>query len=131
MNSRVEHGERIAAYGNFKLQISNFKHQTSNIKLQTLTLYTAKIFLALTALALSGCASVRVVARETNPVEKEIFVEQCGWSSDLEGKKTEIRVSERGTIGAVTVHYNFFYALGTLVSLGHWMPFQITYEVNE
>ena len=60
---------------------------------------TANIFLALTALALSGCASVRVVARETNPVEKEIFVEQCGWSSDLEGKKTEVRVSERGTIG--------------------------------
>ncbi len=93
--------------------------------------HTAKIFLALTALALSGCASVRVVARETNPVEKEIFIEQCGWSSDLEGKKTEVRVSERGTIGAVTVHYNFFYALGTLVSLGHWMPFQITCEVNE
>ena len=41
------------------------------------------------------------------------------------------RVSERGNLGAVTVHYNFFYALGTLVSLGHWMPFQITCEVNE
>jgi len=93
--------------------------------------FTVKISLALVSLALAGCASVRVVARETNPVEKEIFVEKCGWSSDLEGKKTEIRVSERGTIGAVTVHYNFFYALGTLVSLGHWMPFQITCEVNE
>ena len=92
---------------------------------------TANIILALTAIALSGCASVRVVARETNPMEKEIFVEQCGWSPDLEGRETEIRVSERGTIGAVTVHYNFFYALGTLVSLGHWMPFQITCEVNE
>ena len=78
-----------------------------------------------------GCASVRVVARETNPVEKEIFVEKCGWSSDLEGNKTEVRVSDRGTIGAFTVHYNFFYALGTLISCGHWMPFQITCEVNE
>ena len=93
--------------------------------------FAVKISLALVSLALAGCASVRVVARETNPVEKEIFVEKCGWSSNLEVNKTEVRVSDRGTIGAVTVHYNFFYALGTLISLGHWMPFQITCEVNE
>ena len=80
---------------------------------------------------LSGCASVRLVGREINPEEKEVFIEQCGWSYDLEGNSTEIRVGRRETIGAVTVHYNLFYALGTLISLGHWMPFQLTYELNE
>ncbi len=61
--------------------------------------FAVKISLALVSLSLAGCASVRVVARETNPVEKEIFVEKCGWSSDLEVNKTEVRVSDRGTIG--------------------------------
>ena len=36
----------------------NSEEPTSNIKLQTLTLYTAKIFLAFCALALSGCVSL-------------------------------------------------------------------------
>lgn len=78
----------------------------------------------------SGCASLRLVAREKSPHEKEIFVEQCGWDLDLEGGKKEIRVSERGTIGAVHIHTNYFYALMTVISLGHWMPFDVRYEVN-
>jgi len=80
---------------------------------------------------LVGCASVRLVARESDPYEKEILVEKCGWSLDMEGGKTEIRVAQRETIGAVKVHSNFLYALGTVLSLGHWIPFQITYEVNQ
>ena len=40
------------------------------------------------ALIMTGCASVRLVARETNPQEKETFVNECGWSMDLEGGKT-------------------------------------------
>ena len=40
------------------LKTPKSQHQTSNIKLQTLTLYTAKIFLAFCALALSGCVSL-------------------------------------------------------------------------
>ncbi len=89
------------------------------------------ICVAMAVLLFAGCASVRIVAREENPTEKEVFVEQCGWSYDLEGGKREIRVGDRETIGAVTIHYNWFYALGTFFSCGHWMPFQITYEVNE
>lgn len=80
---------------------------------------------------LVGCASVRLVARESNPYENEVFVEKCGWSLDMEGGKMEIRVAQRETIGAVNVHYNYLYALGTVLSFGHWIPFQITYEVNK
>ena len=80
---------------------------------------------------MAGCASVRLVACESNPHEHEVFVEKCGWTSDMEGGKTEIRVAQRETIGAVNVHFNYLYALGTVLSLGHWIPFQITYEVNQ
>jgi hypothetical protein len=83
------------------------------------------------ALIMMGCASVRLVARETNPKEKEAFVNECGWSMDLEGGKTEIRVGERETLGAVKLHTNYLYALGSVLSLGIWMPFDITYEVNK
>ena len=79
----------------------------------------------------TGCASVRLVARETNPQEKETFVNECGWSMDLEGGKTEIRVGERETLGAVKLHTNYLYALGSVLSFGIWMPFDITYEVNK
>lgn len=83
------------------------------------------------ALIATGCASVRIVARETNPQEKETFVNECGWSMDLEGGKTEIRVGERETLGAVKLHTNYLYALGSVLSFGIWMPFDITYEVNK
>ena len=79
----------------------------------------------------TGCASVRLVVRETNPQEKEAFVNECGWSIDLEGGKTERRVGERETLGAVKLHTNYIYALGTVLSFGIWMPFDITYEVNK
>ena len=78
-----------------------------------------------------GCASVRLVARENDPTEKEILIERCGWNLDEEGETKEVRVGERETIGAVKVHMNYLYALGTVLSLGHWMPFDITYEVNK
>jgi hypothetical protein len=79
----------------------------------------------------TGCASVRLVARETNPQEKESFVNECGWSMDLEGGKTEIRVGGRETLGAVKFHTNYLYALGSVFTFGIWMPFDITYEVNK
>ena len=79
----------------------------------------------------TGCASVRLVARETNPQEKEAFVNECGWNMDLEGGKTEIRVGGRETIGAVKLHTNYLYALGSVLTFGIWMPFDITYEVNK
>ena len=78
-----------------------------------------------------GCASVRLVARENDPTEKEILIERCGWNLDEEGETKEVRVGERETIGAVKVHMNYLYALGTVLSLGHWMPFDVTYEVNK
>ena len=83
------------------------------------------------ALIATGCASVRLVAREMNPQEKETFVNECGWSEDLEGGKTEIRVGERETLGAVKFHTNYLYALGSVLSFGIWIPFDITYEVNK
>ena len=49
----------------------------------------------------------------------------------MEGETKEVRVGERETIGAVKVHMNYLYALGTVLSLGHWMPFDITCEVNK
>ena len=86
---------------------------------------------AIAALIATGCASVRLVARETNLQEKESFVNECGWSTDLEGGKTEIRVGERETLGAVRLHTNYLYALGSVLSFGIWMPFDMTYEVNK
>ena len=83
------------------------------------------------AFIVTGCASVRLVARETNPQEKEAFVNECGWSKDLEGGKTEIRVGGRETLGVVKFHTNYLYALGSVLSFGIWMPFDITYEVNK
>ena len=83
------------------------------------------------ALIMTGCASVRLVARETNPPEKETFVNECGWSMDLKGGKTEIRGGELETLGAVKLHTNYLYALGSVLSFGIWMPFDITYEVNK
>ena len=96
---------------------------------------TGKLLLQLLATSLvgfvAGCASVRLVANEDNPTEVETLVERCGWNLDEEEETKEIRVGGRETIGAVKVHMNYFYALGTVLSLGHWMPFDITYEVNK
>ena len=50
---------------------------------------------------------------------------------DLEGGKTEIRVGGRETLGAVKLHTNYLYALGSVFTFGIWMPFDITYEVNK
>lgn len=86
----------------------------------------------LVALAVfSGCVSVRYVARETDPREVESFEELCGWSLDLEGGKREIRVAKRETIGAFKVRTNYWYALITVLSAGHWMPVDVIYEVNQ
>mgnify|MGYP003312373586 CR=1 FL=1 len=79
----------------------------------------------------SGCVSVRYVARETDPREVESFEELCGWSLDLEGGKREIRVAKRETIGAFKVRTNYWYALITVLSAGHWMPVDVIYEVNQ
>lgn len=78
-----------------------------------------------------GCASVRLVARENDLTEKEILIERCGWNLDEEDETKEVRVGERETIGSVKVHMNYLYAIGAVLSLGHWMPFDITYEVNK
>ena len=53
--------------------------QTSNIKLQTLTLYTAKIFLAFCALALSGCVSLDLAsaAKLASALKMDFFPDLC------------------------------------------------------
>lgn len=87
--------------------------------------------LALTML-LVGCASVRVVGREENPKEIERFASPGGWSWDLEGGKEEILLpDDRATLGSVELHSGYWYAWGTVLTFGWWIPCDITYEVNQ
>lgn len=82
-----------------------------------------------TALAI-GCAKVRVVGHETDPVEHEIVVHRFGWNLNDASETREIRVGRGKTIGAVKVSMNYFQALGTVLTFGLWMPFDLTWEVN-
>jgi len=90
-----------------------------------------KLVYAALALALVGCASVRVVGRESNPAEKEEISNVCGWTCDLEGGKKTIELPDRATIGSVEMHSSYWYAWGTVLSFGLWIPFDMTYEVNQ
>ena len=82
-------------------------------------------------LAMSGCASVRVVAREENPKEVEDFLNLRGWSLDFEGGKEVIQRQDKATLGSFEVHSSYWYAWGTVLSFGWWIPFDITYEENK
>lgn len=82
--------------------------------------------------AVAGCASVRIVGREENPKEIERFAAPGGWSWDLEGGKEEIPLpDDRATLGSVELHSSYWYAWGTVLTFGWWIPFDITYEVNQ
>ena len=92
---------------------------------------TFKTILACLIMASSvGCAKVRIVGREIDPVVTERTIHRCGWNLNDEDETTEIRVSRLGTIGSVKVSMNYFQALGTVLSFGLWMPFNLTWEVN-
>lgn len=88
------------------------------------------ITMAVLAVGVSGCASVRIVGREDNPAEVERFVNTVGWSLDLEGGRMQVQLPERATLGAVEVHSSYWYAWGTVLTFGLWIPCDMTYEVN-
>ena len=90
-----------------------------------------KLVYGVLALALAGCASVRVIGRESNPSERECFSNVRGWTWDLEGGKKTIDLPDRATIGSVAMHSSYWYAWGTVLTFGWWIPFDITYEVNQ
>ena len=89
------------------------------------------LILSIIVITFAGCASVRIVGRESNPTEIESFPVLCGWTRDLEGGKKTIKLHDRATIGSVKMHSCYLYAWGTVLSFGLWIPFDVTYEVNQ
>ena len=80
--------------------------------------------------AVLGCAKVRVVGREIDPIEESRVIHRCGWNFRGESETEMLHVEHGKTIGAVKVSMNYFQALGTVLTFGLWMPFDLTWEVN-
>ena len=92
---------------------------------------TAKIAVVVaTVAAVTGCAKVRIVGREIDPTEEQRVIHRCGWNVRGEDETSEIRVERGKTLGAVKVSMNYLHALGTVLTLGLWMPIDLTWEVN-